>query len=185
VISDSVSLRKAGTRKRTVSVPQREIAVVHRQSRQGIFSLLRRGAGGDVFKFIELQDKIGFPEAARTLAQRFGVPIPELEAERRSAADGGRARGARQDSRAGELTHIASSWNRRPEGAHSPVSRRNSAAFLTRPWRRCNSAFAPQGRGHAAQRLVEADFTPPQLFTSGLVTKRDDGKRVGSVSQIA
>ena len=41
-----------------------------------------------MFKFVELQEKVGFTDAVRQLAQRFGIPIPELEAsgERRESA---------------------------------------------------------------------------------------------------
>jgi DNA primase len=35
--------------------------------------------------------------------------------------------------------------------------------------------FAPQGRDALRQRLLKAGFSPSQLFTSGLVTRRDDG----------
>ena len=38
--------------------------------------------GGDVFKFIQLYDKAEFGEAVKTLAQRFGLPLP-AERERR------------------------------------------------------------------------------------------------------
>ncbi|NJK42606.1 MAG: DNA primase, partial [Aquincola sp.] len=35
------------------------------------------GEGGDVFKFVMLHEKLSFPEAVESLAQRFGVPVPE------------------------------------------------------------------------------------------------------------
>src|SRR6266446_1857995 len=34
------------------------------------------GAGGDIFKFLMLYEKMEFPEALRTLAVRYGIPIP-------------------------------------------------------------------------------------------------------------
>ena len=43
-----------------------------------------------MFKFVELQDKVDFGEAVRTLAGRFGIPIPEMEAsgeQRETAAE--------------------------------------------------------------------------------------------------
>ena len=33
--------------------------------------------GGDVFKFLMLRERVSFPEAAETLARRFGIPVPE------------------------------------------------------------------------------------------------------------
>ncbi|HEV8376194.1 MAG TPA: DNA primase [Candidatus Polarisedimenticolia bacterium] len=35
------------------------------------------GTGGDVFKFLMLYEKVEFPEALRTLARRYGIPVPE------------------------------------------------------------------------------------------------------------
>src|SRR4029077_8413979 len=46
--------------------------------------------GGDVFKFLELHEKVGFQDAVRMLAQKFGVALPER-------TDGG-DEGARQDA---------------------------------------------------------------------------------------
>jgi DNA primase len=44
------------------------------------------GVGGDVIKFIELYDKITFPEAVRQLAGRVGLPVPEPENAKEDAA---------------------------------------------------------------------------------------------------
>src|SRR5262249_47487569 len=34
---------------------------------------------GNVFKFLELHENIGFPDAVRMVAQKFGVSLPEME----------------------------------------------------------------------------------------------------------
>lgn len=47
--------------------------------RLGIFKCFGCGESGDVFKFIMDQDGIGFTEAVRQLADRYGVFIPEEE----------------------------------------------------------------------------------------------------------
>src|SRR5207247_6131004 len=36
------------------------------------------GAGGDVFKFLELHEKLLFPDAVKLLAQKFGVALPQM-----------------------------------------------------------------------------------------------------------
>ena len=44
------------------------------------FNLSRScGVGGDVIKFLELHEKVGFQDAVKQLAQRFGMTIPEPE----------------------------------------------------------------------------------------------------------
>ncbi len=41
-----------------------------------IFHCFGCGAGGDAFKFLELQEGLNFPEAVRKLAERSGVSLP-------------------------------------------------------------------------------------------------------------
>ena len=46
---------------------------------KGFFHCFGCGVGGDVIKFLELHEKIGFADAVRQLAQRFGMPVPDVE----------------------------------------------------------------------------------------------------------
>jgi DNA primase len=41
-----------------------------------IFHCFGCGAGGDVFKFLELQEGLNFPEAVKQLAAKAGIPLP-------------------------------------------------------------------------------------------------------------
>ena len=43
--------------------------------------------GGDVIKFVELYDKVTFPEAVRQLASRAGLTVPEPETSQQDAED--------------------------------------------------------------------------------------------------
>src|SRR6266481_469017 len=45
---------------------------------KGFFHCFGCGVGGDVFKFLELHEKVGFQDAVKMLAQKFGVALPEL-----------------------------------------------------------------------------------------------------------
>ena len=69
---------------------------------KGVFHCFGCGVGGDVIKFVELYDKVTFPEAVRQLAARVGLTVPEPEdsqggrrrpARSRVAAQGARGRG--------------------------------------------------------------------------------------------
>lgn len=55
---------------------------------KGWFKCFGCGVGGDVVKFVQLYQKVTFPEAVRYLAQRAGMTVPEAEgsAEDRAAA---------------------------------------------------------------------------------------------------
>src|SRR5262245_60917856 len=46
---------------------------------KGFFQCFWCHVGGDVIKFIQLHDKVPFPDAVRQLAERFGLPVPEPE----------------------------------------------------------------------------------------------------------
>src|SRR4026208_1097448 len=49
----------------------------HVDPEKGFFHCFGCGVGGDAFKFLELHEKVGFQDAVRMLAQKFGVAIPE------------------------------------------------------------------------------------------------------------
>ena len=82
VISDYVSLRRAGTSFKGLCPFHGEKSPSFTVNRdRGFFHCFGCGVGGDVFKFIELKESLGFQDAVRQLAQRFGIPVPELEAD--------------------------------------------------------------------------------------------------------
>ena len=91
VVSDYVSLRKAGANYKGLCPFHGEKSPSFSVNRdRGFFHCFGCGRGGDVFKFIELQESVGFTDAVRQLAARFGIPIPELESTdegRESAAE--------------------------------------------------------------------------------------------------
>src|SRR6476659_7584204 len=90
VIQEYVSLRKTGaTYKGLCPFHSEKTPSFHVNRDKGFFHCFGCGAGGDVFKFLELQDKLGFQDAVRHLAGKFGIPIPESagSAEAKSDAD--------------------------------------------------------------------------------------------------
>jgi len=59
-----------------------------------IFKCFGCGAGGDVFKFIQLRERVGFPEARAILAAKAGIPLQE-RAGRSAGADSDKSELAR------------------------------------------------------------------------------------------
>ncbi|HMB90674.1 MAG TPA: DNA primase, partial [Rhodothermales bacterium] len=53
----------------------------------GIFKCFGCSAGGDVFQFIMRIESHSFPEAARMLAERAGIPLPEHDEEREQSSE--------------------------------------------------------------------------------------------------
>ena len=77
VVSDYVSLKGAGNAFKGLCPFHSEKTPsfsVHREKQ--IFHCFGCGAGGDVFSFVMLAEKVSFPEAVRTVAEKCGVPIP-------------------------------------------------------------------------------------------------------------
>src|SRR5918993_2685049 len=80
VIQDYVSLKKTGaTYKGLCPFHGEKTPSFHVNRDKGFFHCFGCGVGGDVVKFLELHDKIGFPDAVKQLAQRFGMSLPALE----------------------------------------------------------------------------------------------------------
>lgn len=177
VISDSVSLRKAGATYKGLCPFHGEKTPSFNVNRdRGFFHCFGCGVGGDVFKFVELQDKVGFQEAVRTLAQRFGIPIPELEAsgeQRETAAEREALVKIHEVAVAHFREQLAS-----PAGARIRDYLLKERGLTQETIDKLQIGFAPQGRDALRQRLLKQGFSPLQLVTSGLVSRRDDGSEV-------
>ena len=73
VIQEYVPLKKAGsTYKGLCPFHGEKTPSFHVNRDKGFFHCFGCGVGGDVFKFLELHDKLAFPDAVKQLAQRFG-----------------------------------------------------------------------------------------------------------------
>lgn len=174
VVSDSVSLRKAGaTYKGLCPFHGEKTPSFTVNKDKGFFHCFGCGVGGDVFKFMELQEKVGFQEAVRNLAQRFGIPIPDLEAsgeQRETAAE----REALVKIHEIAVTHFREQLESAAGGRIREYLLKDRG--LTRQTiEKLQLGYAPQGRDALRQRLLKQGFSPLQLVTSGLVSRRDDG----------
>jgi DNA primase len=78
VVGDVVPLKKAGaTWKGLCPFHQEKTPSFTVNRDKGVFHCFGCGAGGDVVSFVEMTQKVAFPEAVRFLAQRAGMPVPE------------------------------------------------------------------------------------------------------------
>ena len=132
--------------------------------------------GGDVFKFIELKEQVGFQDAIRQLAQRFGVPVPEMD-----TSDGSRDSAAERESLL-KMQEVAATHFREHLDAE-PAARIKRYLLEDRGLTpdtiaRLQLGYAPPGRDLLRQRLLKAGFLSAQIAASGLVTRREDGTEV-------
>jgi DNA primase len=177
VVSDYVTLRKAGASYKGLCPFHSEKSpsfTVHRD--RGFFNCFGCGAGGDVFKFIELQEKVGFADAVKQLAQRFGVPIPELE-----ATEEGRESAAEREAllRAHEVA--AAYFREQLESAAGARIRDYLAGergLSPETIATLGIGYAPASREGLRQRLLKVGLSPALSIASGLVSRRDDGTEV-------
>jgi DNA primase len=177
VISDYVSLRKAGTSYKGLCPFHGEKSPSFNVNRdRGFFHCFGCGVGGDVFKFIELKEQVGFMDAVRQLAQRFGIPVPEMD-----PSDGSRDTAAEREALL--KMHEVATTHFREQLATAAGARIRQYLLQERGLAqdtidRLQLGYAPQGRDGLKQRLLAAGFAPAQLVASGLVTRRDDGSEV-------
>jgi DNA primase len=176
VISDTVSLRKAGNAYKGLCPFHGEKTPSFNVMRErGFFHCFGCGVGGDVFKFIELQEKVGFQEAVRHLAGRFGIPIPELEGgePRESAAEREALVKMHEVALAYFREHLASA-----AGAKWRDYLLNDRGLKQETIDQLQIGWAPPSRDALRQRLLKEGFHSSQLAASGLVSRRDDGSEI-------
>lgn len=177
VVSDYVSLRKAGVTFKGLCPFHAEKTPSFNVNRdRGFFHCFGCGVGGDVFKFIELQEKLGFSDAVRQLAQRFGIPVPELE-----TSDSGRETAVEREAllRAHE---VAAAYFREHLESDAGVRIRKylleERGLTPEVVRTLGLGYAPPTRDGLRQRLIKQGFAPGVAVKSGLVTRREDGTEV-------
>jgi DNA primase len=177
VISDSVSLKKAGTSYKGLCPFHGEKTPSFNVNRdRGFFHCFGCGVGGDVFKFVELQEKVGFQDAVRHLAARFGIPIPEME------ATGDQRESAAEREALIKMHELALAYFR--EQLASPAAAKirdyllKDRGLTQETIDQLQLGYAPPSRDALRQRLLKAGYSSLQAVTSGLVTRRDDGSEV-------
>jgi DNA primase len=171
VIQDYVSLKKVGgTYKGLCPFHGEKTPSFHVDRDKGFFHCFGCGVGGDVIKFIELHDKVGFTDAVKILAQRFGMALPELEAtpeQRANAAD-----------REGLLKvhEAAAAFFRQQLASNSGVRVRKQIAdrgVTPATSDALGLGYAP--RDGLTSTLLDRGFSQALLLRAGLVVQRDDG----------
>jgi DNA primase len=179
VIEEYVPLKRAGTKyKGLCPFHSEKTPSFTVDADKGFFYCFGCHAGGDVFKFLELHEKVGFQDAVRMLAQKFGVALPE-------PAEGDGGDDARRDSalREGLLKahEIAAAYFR--EQLAAPGGGRARAQLAERgviqeTIDQLGLGFAPSSRDGLKARLLKQGFTQGVLLQSGLIVQRESGEVV-------
>ncbi len=175
IVGDVTPLKKAGASWKGLCPFHTEKSPSFTVSKdKGFFKCFGCGAGGDIVKFVELHQKITFPEAVRYLAQRASMPIPE-------AVDGAEDRAAsaerealvrlHEDAQAFFVEQLAG-----PAGARA---RREleSRGLADATHATFGYGYAPAAGRQTLHGLFAGRSVPLALqVKSGLVMQRDDGR---------
>jgi len=173
VIQDYVSLKKAGAKYKGLCPFHGEKTPSFTVDRdKGFFHCFGCQAGGDVIKFIELHEKLGFMDAVKQLAQRFGMTLPEPE-----QSEEHRAGTAERESLL-KIHEVAAAWFR--DQLASPAGARIRKLITERGLTEETSAalglgFAPPTRDGLTQALRNQGYSPGLLMRAGLTVQREDG----------
>jgi DNA primase len=173
VIQDYVSLKKVGgSYKGLCPFHGERTPSFHVNREKGFFHCFGCGVGGDVLKFLELHDKIGFADAVKLLAQRFGMPLPEMEQTEEQRA------GAAERETLLKSHEMAAAWFR--EQLSGPAGTRIRKQVADRDVSAATAeilgvGFAPPGRDGLTQALRKQGFTLAHLLRAGLSVQREDG----------
>jgi DNA primase len=176
VIGEVTPLKKAGASwKGLCPFHQEKSPSFNVRPDKGMFKCFGCGAGGDVFKFVELHNKMAFPEAVRLLATRASMPIPEPEGtpdQRAEAADREALLKLHERAETFYIEQLSSGAGAR---ARRELEKRGLTSETVRTLR---YGYAPASRD-ALHRLFQAGGVAlPLQVKSGLVYQTEDGRVV-------
>jgi len=169
VISDYLPLKKSGSRYRALCPFHTEkTPSFYVDADKQLFYCFGCAAGGDVFKFLMLYEKMEFPEALKTLAARYGIPLP---------APGTSENSDRQKVLAANRQALLYYRDQlqRPAGsaARRYLDQRGLTAETIEAFR---LGFAPEGwtglKSHLAGKIAE-----PLLLMAGLLARKEETGR--------
>ena len=125
--------------------------------------------GGDVFKFLELHEKMGFAESVEMLAARIGFQLSYEEGASRE--NGERARVLEANAAAAEVFRAALASDEAEPGRKLMKERGFDDAALEL----FGVGWAPKGWNNLADHLKLKGFTEQELLVAGLVSSGDRG----------
>ena len=172
IVQERVPLRKSGaTWKGLCPFHGEKTPSFHVNGDKGFFHCFGCGVGGDVIKFVELNDKVSFPEAVRQLAARAGLTVPEAEDAKQDAES------SREREGLLKAHEVAAAWFREQLAAPVGASARrllDDRGMTAETIALLGMGFAPAAGGLRA-RLLKDGFTEALLIKSGLLVQRDEG----------
>jgi DNA primase len=178
VVQEYVPLKKVGrTYKGLCPFHSEKTPSFHVDPEKGFFHCFGCGVGGDIFKFLELHEKLGFQDAVRMLAQKVGLSLPERS---EGSGDDDRRDAALREALL-KAHEIAAAYFKEQLAGPAGVRARQQLAERDVPQATIDQlglGFAPQSRDGLKSRLLAQGFAQGLLLQSGLIVQRDNGEVV-------
>ena len=172
VISDYVPLKRAGRRlKGLCPFHQEKTPSFSVDPDAQLFYCFGCQTGGDIFKFVQLYDKLGFTETLESLAERFHVPIPETR----------QSKGADERERVLQINDATLGYFRRllkedaGQGCRDYLERRGLSAETIE---QLELGFSLDEWDGLKTHLAAKRFSPQELLKAGLAVPRKQGNGV-------
>jgi DNA primase len=176
VIQDYVSLKKVGAKYKGLCPFHGEKTPSFNVDRdKGFFHCFGCQVGGDVIKFIELYERVGFADAVKQLAQRFGLTVPQIE-----QTDEQRVGAAERESLL-KIHDAAAAWFREQLASSQGARVRKLIAdrgLTLETAAALGLGFAPPSRNGLTNALRAHGYSQALLVRAGLTFQRDDGSVV-------
>ncbi|NBC66090.1 MAG: DNA primase [Bacteroidetes bacterium] len=174
VVGDYVKLKKSGSGfVGLCPFHDENTPSFHVTPRLGIYKCFGCGESGDVFNFVMEMEGIGFPESLRTLAERYGIDIPEDHTEEDSEETKKREGVLHALKFAGLFYHRQLLESPEVEKARSYL---DSRGYPVKIWKNFGLGYAPSGsallkeaqkEGIEEEYLLEADLIKPSNRNDG------------------
>jgi DNA primase len=172
VVGEYVRLRRSGPNRymglcpfHNEKKPSFTVHVVHQ-----FYKCFSCGVSGDVIKFVQEKEGLSFFEALKTLAERYGIPMPKRS---QYSDDDSRLRSAILEMH--EIAQGAFQANLNAPAGEAAQRYLAGRSVARETIEQFGLGYADRG-GRALHRLFEQrSFTAAQMEQSGLVGKRADG----------
>ncbi len=140
-----------------------------------IFKCFACGAGGSAMQFLMLYEKMEFPEAVRTLAERAHIELPQTDL-RKSPDETGFGKKELLDA----VTFAARFYREQlnDSGGASALQYARRRQLTDESIRRFGLGYAPDSWDAFAQEAGRKGYTQALLLAAGLVSRRDGGAGV-------
>ena len=175
VVNDYVTLKKKGTNWMACCPFHQEKSPSFSVSpSKDIFYCFGCSKGGSVFNFVMEMERVSFPEAVRIVAEKSGMPLPQMEGE-------GKFEARRQEADAVvELNAWALEWWEQQYGADNEEARFAreyvEGRGITEETRRAfRLGYAPNSWDALSAHLKRKGASAADIERSGLVVKKETG----------